>query len=204
MVLCAFLSSLPSLGAEEPRPERPNPIEQRLNDLQQKLKLSDEQVAKARAMFQEHAPELQKIRTDSSLSEEQKREKLREIFKQKIGNFLTPEQRAALATLPASGPEGERRPELPPFLKLEALKERLKLTEAQAGKIAPVLKEGMESLRELRNGSDASQRREKAREIFVRIRDRISSELNDEQKQQLKDWMAQARSRDATPPPPAK
>lgn len=189
---------------DKPEPGGENPVEKRIGELREKLKLSEEQVTKLRESFREQAPELKKIREDSALSDAQKREKLREIFKtsfEKIGPLLTPEQKAALAAMRSSGPDSGKSPEGPAFLRMEALKEKLGLTDAQTGKIGPVLKETMGKLRALREEGEASGRRDKVREILEAARDQIAGELTAEQKQKFREWASQNRPAGAPRPP---
>jgi protein CpxP len=189
----------PSVWSQTRKEEAPaNPIEQRIEVLREKLKLTDEQVSKVRDIFKESAPELKKLREDTSIPNEQKREKMREWFRshtEKMGPFLTAEQKKALAAVRDSSPRnGERSTELPGFLRLEALKERLKLTEEQSTKIGPILKAELEKLRSLRSSAESDQLRDKAREVMQQIRERISAELTTEQKQELSEWVAQIRA----------
>lgn len=193
-----FLATAPPVQAQtaKPEPGADNPVEKRIGELREKLKLTDDQVAKLRESFREQAPELRKIREDNALSAEQKREKLREILKanfEKLAPLLTPEQKAAFASVRAHGADSGKAPEGPLLLRIEALKERLNLTEVQRDKISPILKDAMGKLRTLREESDASGRREKAREILESARTQIATELTAEQKQQFREWAQENR-----------
>jgi Spy/CpxP family protein refolding chaperone len=192
-----FCSSLPAQAQNaRPEPGGDNPVEKRIGELREKLKLTDEQVTKLRESFREQAPELKKIREDSSLSDAQKREKLREIFKtnfEKIGPLLTPEQKTALAAMRSQGPESGKSPDGPAFLRIESLKEQLNLTDAQTGKISPILKDTLGKLRALREEGEASGRREKVREILETARDQVAAELTPDQKQKFREWATQNR-----------
>lgn len=203
-VLILAATGSPVLARETPpKPSADNPVERRISEMRDHLKLNDEQVGKIRELFRENGPKLREIRDDKSLSDAEKRERFQAILKsttEKVGPLLTPEQKTAYLAMrgPGDGPGGGPRnaPDGPPFLKMETLKERLKLSEAQADKIAPVLKEEGEKLRSLRGEPEGEKRREKGREILTKLRERISAELNEEQKQQLRDWLNQHRPPD--------
>jgi Spy/CpxP family protein refolding chaperone len=207
VLACAiWLTPFTSLHAQTPKREGAprDPVEHRITELKEKLKLTEDQLAKTREIFKENAPKLREIRDDKSLPEDQKREKFRELMKanlEKVASLLTPEQKKDFLALRSAGPEAGTRPDGPPFLRLEALKERLKLTDAQSQKLGPLLKEAAEKMRAFRDETDPAQRRQKAQEALSGIRDAIAAELTPEQKQQFREWMEQHRP-PGTPPPP--
>ncbi len=82
-------------GAHGPRGGMPRPIEM-LIDHRQEIGLSDDQVAKLKALQEATRPQVEAIMQDQSLSREDKREKMQAIMKDsraKIDAILTPEQR---------------------------------------------------------------------------------------------------------------
>ncbi len=100
----AVATIVPSLEAQDgpkgekgPRGPRggPRPIEAILEH-RQDLGLTDDQVAKLKAVQEASRPQLEAIMQDQSLSREQKRDKAQPIMKEaraKIESILTPEQR---------------------------------------------------------------------------------------------------------------
>jgi Spy/CpxP family protein refolding chaperone len=73
-----------------------------MQKLSEKLNLTDAQKTSIKAIFASDANEIKAIRQDNSLSEEQKKAKIKEIrdaAKEKINAILTPEQQAKWAEL---------------------------------------------------------------------------------------------------------
>lgn len=102
----AVAALVPSLNAQDnppadkgprgPRGGMPRPIEM-LIEHRQEIGLSDEQVAKLKAVQEANRPQVEAIMQDQSLSREQKREKMQGIMKDtraKVDAILTPEQHA--------------------------------------------------------------------------------------------------------------
>ncbi|HEY8902071.1 MAG TPA: hypothetical protein VIM48_00100 [Chthoniobacterales bacterium] len=77
-------------------------IDERLARMKDALSLSDDQVTKLKAIFEDQKAQLDPIWKDTSLSREQKREKSKPIMesgKAKVNAVLTPEQQAKLKEL---------------------------------------------------------------------------------------------------------
>jgi len=77
-------------------------IDERLARMKDALSLSDDQVTKLKAIFEDQKAQLDPIWKDTSLSKEQKREKSKPIVestKAKVDAVLTPEQQAKLKEL---------------------------------------------------------------------------------------------------------
>ncbi|HXZ81534.1 MAG TPA: hypothetical protein VEG30_16525 [Terriglobales bacterium] len=71
--------------------------EMHLQMLSEKLNLSDDQKAKLKPLLTDEAQQMRAVRDDSSLSQEQKRAKMKSIhesFQPQINGVLTPEQQA--------------------------------------------------------------------------------------------------------------
>ncbi|MCX7886348.1 MAG: hypothetical protein N3B01_03695 [Verrucomicrobiae bacterium] len=98
MLLCAVLSlSTGARAAEAGRPggERAERGKGRFQEMIEKLGLNDSQKEKFRALWQSQMEKMKEIYSDSNLSQEQKREKMkaiREEFTPKFKEILTPEQ----------------------------------------------------------------------------------------------------------------
>ncbi|MDD5200903.1 MAG: hypothetical protein PHC88_13995 [Terrimicrobiaceae bacterium] len=93
-------------GDAGPPPGGPPPhrmsIEERLDRMKKDLSLSDDQIGKLKAIFDEQKTALDPIFQDKSLSREQKREKAKPIMedtKKKINEVLTPEQQTKLEAI---------------------------------------------------------------------------------------------------------
>lgn len=79
-------------------------IDQRLDRMKSQLALSDDQVTKLKAIFEEQKAAIDPIFQDQTLTPEQKREKAKPISqatRQKIADVLTPEQKAKMKELRA-------------------------------------------------------------------------------------------------------
>jgi Spy/CpxP family protein refolding chaperone len=75
-----------------------------LDWLSQKLNLTDEQKAKLQPIFQDEERQIRAVRNDNSLSQDQKREKIKQIHeanRPEIEAVLTPEQKQKLAQIKA-------------------------------------------------------------------------------------------------------
>ena len=76
--------------------------DQHLQMLSEKLNLTDDQKAKLKPIFEDEMQQMKAVRDDSSLSQEQKRAKMKSIhesFHDKINAVLTPEQQAKFKQL---------------------------------------------------------------------------------------------------------
>jgi len=74
-------------------------VDQLLQTLSEKLNLSDDQRAKIKPILQDQMQQMKAVRADSSLSEEQKRAKIKSIHDSShdhLNAALTPEQQAKL------------------------------------------------------------------------------------------------------------
>jgi Spy/CpxP family protein refolding chaperone len=98
--LLAIWSTQPALAQDTGKGERPGVLAQRRvqrwDAMAKWLQLTDEQKAKIKSIVENARKQAQTIRTDSSLTPVEKRQKLRELrqsARQEIGSVLTPEQR---------------------------------------------------------------------------------------------------------------
>ena len=77
-------------------------VDQLLQTLSEKLNLSDDQKAKIKPILQDQMQQMKAVRADSSLSEEQKRTKIKSIHDSshdRLNAVLTPEQQAKLGQM---------------------------------------------------------------------------------------------------------
>ena len=93
----------PSQESQTPTPDKhpglhhEESADQHLQMLSEKLNLTDDQKAKLRPILQDQMLQMKAVREDSSLSEEQKRAKMKSIHESshdQINAVLTPEQQA--------------------------------------------------------------------------------------------------------------
>jgi len=88
-------SSTPSTQNQPPARPRANP-EERLNRVSERLGLNAEQKTKLKDVFESEAKAMRELRSDTSLTAEDRRAKLRKLREQsneKINAFLTDEQK---------------------------------------------------------------------------------------------------------------
>jgi len=93
----------PSQESQAPTPDKyagmqhEESADQHLQMLSEKLSLSDDQKAKLKPVLQDQMQQMKAVRDDSSLTEEQKRTKMKSIHESlhdQINAVLTPEQQA--------------------------------------------------------------------------------------------------------------
>jgi protein CpxP len=104
MLLAAGMTfAQPSQESQAPTPDkhagtqRGESADQHLQMLSEKLNLTDDQKAKLKPILQDQMQQMKAVREDSSLSEEQRRAKMKPIhesFHDQINAVLTPEQQA--------------------------------------------------------------------------------------------------------------
>jgi len=91
----------PSQESQAPTPDKhagmhhEESADQHLQMLSEKLNLTDDQKAKVKPVLQDQMQQMKAVREDSSLSEEQKRTKMKSIHEsmhEQINSVLTPEQ----------------------------------------------------------------------------------------------------------------
>lgn len=91
------LSSIRAQATEAPKPPKGASADERIARMKAKLDLTDDQVTKIKAIFDEQKTALEPIYKDQTLTKEQKREKakpIRDAAKDKVDAVLTPEQKA--------------------------------------------------------------------------------------------------------------
>jgi len=167
-------SSTPSFAAEGTKDSGNRPAnidpEARLAQMKERLKLTDEQVAKMKELGPEKTPE--------------KMAKILEI--------LTPEQREQMkAARENLGAQGGRENGAPGLPKIDTLKQKLELNESQVAKISPKLDEARKALQDALAQKDLSneQKREKAKETIGPLMKSIAEELTPEQRTKLREIM---------------
>jgi Spy/CpxP family protein refolding chaperone len=185
----SVLSTVATTQAQTPPPAL-NPAlnpESRLEAMRARLGLSAEQVAKLKPVVAEESSKLEAIKEDATLSDSQKKEKagvLMASFREKLGAVLNAEQRAQLAEeTQRRGAQG--RDEM--VQRLQAMKEKLGLSDEQIAKIRPVLMEEGPKLKALKDDKTTSP--EEKRATLKQSMERIAAELTPEQKEKMREQL---------------
>lgn len=159
----------------------------RMQEMRQRLGLSDAQVEQLTALFDADGPKMKGLREDASLSDTQKREQLKGLSdarREKIAAILTPEQRAKAAEEIKRRGGGPDSPQAEGLRRLQAMKEKLGLSDAQVEKLKPILTEEGPKMKALREDSSTSP--EEKREAAKHSMERIAAELTPEQLEKFK------------------
>ena len=159
----------------------------RIKDMQQRLNLTDAQAEQVKGIFEENFSKMKAVKDDASLTDVQKRDQLKELSaarRDKLAEILTPEQKAK------AGEETKRQQGggfrgMDAQQRLEALKEKLGLSEAQVEKLKPILAEEALAMKALKE--DSNMLPEAKRETMKQSLERISAELTPEQAEKFKE-----------------
>ncbi len=95
LTLCGLMVSVASAQDAKAAPRRGANIEQRIEQLDKELKLTADQKAKLKTHFEGERKKMQALRDDTSLTREQRQEKMRagrEGLNKEMKTVLTPEQ----------------------------------------------------------------------------------------------------------------
>jgi protein CpxP len=177
--------------------------EQRLNSLDKKVGLTDDQKAKLGPIFQNEAQQAQSIRSDSSLNQDQKKAKMRDLRKStrsQVSEILTPEQKAKLKSERKEHRHKKQAMGASPEQRLNMLSKRLNLTEDQKAKLAPVFQNAQTQVQSVRQDSSLTpeQKREKIKQIRFDTHKQVASILTPEQQKQLQEgWQHRKESEKA-------
>ncbi len=141
---CAVAFAAPAPDSNSPAHRNRGPAAQRpvrdfLQELSEKLNLTDAQKAAIKPILATEVNEIKAVHQDSSLSAEQKQAKIKEIRdnnREKINALLTPDQQKIFAEM--KGQAGNRMREQ--FQnRMALLAEKLNLTDAQKAAINPIM-----------------------------------------------------------------
>jgi protein CpxP len=158
---------------------RPRSIDERMAEMTRRYNLTEEQQQKLRPMLEQEMQQARSIRTDKSLTPEQKKQKLAEMHKQmhtQMQSVLTPEQR----TMGGSRGGGNGRA-------MAWLDKKVTLTEEQKTKLQPIFAEQQQQVRAIRQDTSLTpeQKKAKIRDVRQKTRGEIMAVLTPEQQQQL-------------------
>jgi periplasmic protein CpxP/Spy len=152
------------------------PVRDFLQELSEKLNLTDAQKAEIRPILAAEANEIKAVHQDSSLSAEQKQTKVKEIrdsSREKINAQLTDEQKKIFAEM--KGQAGSRTREQ--FQgRLTQLTEQLKLTDAQKTEIKPILAAEANEIKAV--AQDSSLSKEQKQTKISAIREASDTKIN--------------------------
>jgi Spy/CpxP family protein refolding chaperone len=158
---CAVALAASTSDSNSPAPGNRGPAAHRpaggvLQQLSEKLNLTDAQKAAIKPILAAEANEIKAVHQDSSLSTEQKQAKTKEIrdnSREKINALLTPDQQKIFAEM--KGETGSRMREQ--FQnRLAMLAEQLNLTDAQKTAIKPILATEANDIKAVRQDSSLS------------------------------------------------
>jgi periplasmic protein CpxP/Spy len=175
-------------------------LRERMQDTAKELNLTDEQKGKLRVVIREQMAKLRGLRQDTSLSAEDKRQKIRAIREEvtaEVKKVLTPEQfekwkaKQGQSATPGGGPAARLQ---------EAIK-GLNLTDEQKEQLKPIYQEQMDKLRELQQDSSLSmpQKLEKLKDMHKEIAPKLKKVMNAKQyamwEKDINQWLDQLQQR---------
>jgi Spy/CpxP family protein refolding chaperone len=172
--------------------------------LAQQLNLNDQQKTQVQSFMQNQHQQAQAIRQDTSLTPEQKRDKLQQLRQsnhQQMMGILTPEQQQKFQQL-RSEHKGRGRGTMGGGM---GPMSRLNLTPDQKSKLDPIFQASRQQFEAVRNDTSLTpeQKQAKIREIQQGTQSQVNSILTPEQQQQWRQ-MKMHRGRGPKPgPPPA-
>lgn len=164
----------------------------------QQLDLTADQRAKVQSILQSERSQVQAVRSNTSLTEEQKKQQIHELRKsdhQQLLSVLTPEQQAKLKQL-----HSEHKGRGQAFKAGRGL-QALNLTEQQKEQLKPVFQSTRQQMQALRTDTTltAEQKREKMKEIRQNQMAQMKSILTPEQQQQLQQMRGQRMHKGTAP-----
>ena len=175
----AFAGSAPDPNSPAHKnrgPAAQKPAREFLQELTEKLNLTDEQKAAVKVILVTEANEIKAVRQDSSLSDEQKQAKIKEIRdngREKINALLTPEQQKKFAEMKDQA--GSRMRE--GFQnRLAVLAEKLNLTDEQKAAIKPILATEVNDIKAV--SQDNSLSKEQKQTKIAGIREASDTKIN--------------------------
>jgi hypothetical protein len=189
-ILFGIAVSLFTMMAAQAQDKPGSPMQKRMRhaDLQQ-LNLSDDQRASFRTTNEEFRKQMQELKKQDNITVKEWRsrmQKLRTDHKEKINGLLTNEQKNQLKKMRE---EHKTKMKAMSEKRMERMKERLALTDAQSGKLTELRGQTAEKLKALRENSTLTpdQKREQARELSRQNKEKMKSILTEEQLKKLKE-----------------
>lgn len=185
---------------EERRARRVAPtgerVKQRMTELSEHLNLTEEQKKAIEPIIANEIKEIQALRADTTLSREEKIEKMkaiRQTTKEEINKVLTPEQQGKWTEAKEEmKDETKENVGLMIQQRMAAMSERLNLSDAQKQKIQPIVENEIKGMLAARDDESLSQEQkvEKMKAIRQTSREDINKVLTPEQKAKLEEAKA--------------
>jgi Spy/CpxP family protein refolding chaperone len=180
--------------------ERLAAMRERMQDTARELNLTDEQKEKLQTIIRAQMGKLRDLRQDTSLSAEDKKEKVRRLRDEitaEVKQVLTPEQfekwKAKQSQSTTSG--------VGPAARLQEAIKGLDLTDQQKEQLKPVYQEQMDKLRELQQDTSLSlpQKLEKLKDMHKEIAPKLKKVMSAEQfakwEKDVNQWLEQLQQR---------
>jgi Spy/CpxP family protein refolding chaperone len=175
----AFAAAAPdanSPGHRNRGPAANRPAHDMLQQLSEKLNLTEEQKTKVKAILADEATEIKAVHADTALTTEQKAAKVKEIrdsSREKINALLTPEQQKKFAEMKGQA-AGRTREAFQN--RMAALAEKLNLTEEQKTAIKPIMAAEANEIKAV--GQDTSLSKEQKQTKIAGIREASDKQIN--------------------------
>jgi Spy/CpxP family protein refolding chaperone len=175
-----FAASAPDSNSPARRnrgPAAQRPSRDLLQELSEKLNLTDSQKTAIGPIIAAEANEIQAVHRDTSLAPDQKIAKIKEIRdknREKINAQLTPEQQKIFAEMKA---EGAGRTREAVQNRLSAIAEQLKLTDEQKAAIKPILAAEVNDIRAVSQNTSLSKEQKQTK--ITEIRDASDKKINE-------------------------
>jgi periplasmic protein CpxP/Spy len=198
--------NLPARAAENKSPAPPAAgdrlaaVRERMQDAARELNLTPEQKEKLQTIVRERMEKLRELRQDTSLSQQDKMEKLkatREEIMAEVKKVLTPEQfekwKAKQGQI-APGASG-------PLARLHEAINDLNLTDAQKEQLKPLYQEQMDKLRELQQDTSLSmtEKLDKLKALHLEVAPKLKKVLDADQyakwEKGVNQWLDQLKQR---------
>lgn len=175
----------PATGGQAPTTDAAKGRMHRRGGGMDQLNLTDAQKTQLKSLRDQQHQQLQALRQDQSLTQDQRREQAQKIhqqFRSQMRGILTPEQQAQLKQMRGmrGGPMA-----------------RLNLTEDQRAKLQPIMQQQREQVQAIRSDSSLSQqqKQEKIRALRQSTMSQMQGILTPEQQQQMQQWQQNRRGR---------
>ncbi|MGA1980002.1 MAG: hypothetical protein ABSG99_05505 [Sedimentisphaerales bacterium] len=195
-----FAEPVPSPDSNSPvckdkRPDANQHAHWFMQELSEKLNLTDAQKTAIKPILANDANEIKAVRQDSSLSEEQKIAKIKEIRengRKQINAILTPEQQKEFAEIKS---EARHRMREHAGDRLEMLTKKLNLTDAQAAAIKPIFATEANDIKAVRQDNSLSKEQKQGKMFDIRkaANEKINTILTPEQQAKWAELKEHAR-----------
>ena len=167
----------------------------------QQLNLTDQQKTQMQSLMQNQRQQVQAVRNDSSLTPQQKQDKLkllRESNHQQMMAILTPDQQQKAQQL-RSEYQGMGKGRMGGGMGPMA---RLNLTPEQKSKLGPIFESSRQQVQAVRNDSSLTPEQKKAKlsEIRQNTQSQVNGVLTPEQQQQMQQMRQNRRGKQGPPP----